>query len=49
MCSKGLGALAGLLILFSCSVKENRTLCPCALTLELLDLPGPVSARSSAA
>ena len=45
MCSKGLGALAGLLILFSCSIKENRTLCPCALTLELLDLPGPVSVQ----
>ena len=45
MCSKGLGALAGLLLLISCSIKENRTLCPCALTLELLDLPGPVSVQ----
>jgi len=45
MCSKGLGAIAGVLILLSCSVKENRTLCPCALTIELFGLPGPVSVQ----
>ena len=31
--------LASLLLLPSCSVKENRTACPCALTLELTGLP----------
>ena len=45
MCSKGMGAFAGLLILLSCSVKENRTLCPCALSIALRDLPGPVSVQ----
>ena len=43
MYSKGLAALAGLLLLLSCSVKEDRTLCPCALSIELRDLPGPVT------
>ena len=45
MYSKGWGAIIGLLLLFSCSVKENRTLCPCALSIELHDLPGPVSVQ----
>lgn len=45
MCSKGSAALAGLLLLLSCSVKEDRTLCPCALSIELRDLPGPVSVQ----
>jgi hypothetical protein len=45
MCSKGLGAIVGLFILLSCSVKENRTLCPCALTIELYNLPSPVSVQ----
>ena len=31
--------LAMLLLLPSCSVKENRTVCPCALTVELTGLP----------
>ena len=31
--------LASLLLLPSCSVKENRTACPCALALELTGLP----------
>lgn len=31
--------LLPLLLLPSCSVKENRAACPCTLTLELLDLP----------
>ena len=31
--------LASLLLLPSCSVKENRTACPCALALELIGLP----------
>ena len=31
--------LASLLLLPSCSVKENRTVCPCALTVELTGLP----------
>ena len=34
MYSKGLAALAGLLLLLSCSVKEDRTLCPCELSIE---------------
>ena len=45
MYSKGLAALAGLLLLFSCSVKEDRTLCPCELSIELRNLPGPVSVQ----
>jgi hypothetical protein len=45
MCSKRLGAIVGLFILLSCSVKENRTLCPCALTIELYNLPSPVSVQ----
>ena len=28
-----------ILLLSSCSIKENRAVCPCALTLELTDLP----------
>jgi hypothetical protein len=43
MCSKGTGVVIGLLALLSCSVKENRDLCPCALRIELTGLPGPVS------
>ena len=31
--------LVPLLLLSSCSIKENRAECPCALTLELTDLP----------
>ena len=45
MCSKGLGVFIGLLFLLSCSVKENRTLCPCTLSVELRALPGPVSVQ----
>ena len=45
MCSRGLGAIACLLALLSCSVKENRTLCPCALSIALSHLPGPVSVQ----
>ena len=37
--------LAGLLLLLSCSVKENRELCPCALSIELTHLPGPVTVQ----
>lgn len=45
MCSKGLGGLIGLVFLLSCSVKENRTLCPCTLSVELRDIPGTVSVQ----
>ena len=45
MCSKGLGIFIGLLFLLSCSVKENRTLCPCTLSVELRDIPGTVSVQ----
>ena len=45
MCSKWLGGLIGLVFLLSCSVKENRTLCPCTLSVELRDIPGPVSVQ----
>ncbi len=31
------------LCLLSCSVKEQRSLCPCALRIELKDVPGPVN------
>ena len=31
--------LVPLLLLSSCSIKENRMECPCALTLELTGLP----------
>ena len=34
-----LGILLPVLLLSSCSVKENRAKCPCALTLELTGLP----------
>ena len=37
--------LAGLLLVLSCSVKENRELCPCALSIELHHLPGPVTVQ----
>lgn len=37
--------LAGLLLLLSCSVKEDRELCPCALSIELSHLPGPVTVQ----
>ena len=37
--------LAGLLLLLSCSIKENRELCPCALSIELTHLPGPVTVQ----
>lgn len=45
MFSKGTGALLGLLLMLSCTIKEDRTLCPCALRLVLRDLPGPVSVQ----
>ena len=31
------------LSLLSCSIKENRDICPCALRIELSAVPGPVS------
>lgn len=45
MFSKTIGICAGLMVLLSCSVKENRVLCPCVLSIELQDLPGPVSVQ----
>ena len=44
MCSRFIGLL-GALVLLSCSVKEQRELCPCALRIELSHLPGPVTVQ----
>lgn len=44
MCSRWFAA-AGLLCLLSCSVKEQREACPCALSIVLENLPGPVSVQ----
>lgn len=49
MCFKWMAGLAaGLLALISCSVKENRMLCPCVLRIELQHLPGPVNVQVAA-
>ena len=45
MCSRLPGVLAGLLVLISCSVKEDREACPCALRITLSGLPGPADVQ----
>ena len=48
MYSKWIAGLLALTVLASCSVKENRTLCPCVLKIDLQHLPGPVSVQVAA-
>lgn len=48
MYSKWIAGLLALTALAGCSVKENRTLCPCVLRIDLQHLPGPVSVQVAA-
>ena len=48
MYSKWIAGLLALTALAGCSVKENRTLCPCVLKIDLHHLPGPVSVQVAA-